>query len=161
MTTKLEVDDGSNVTITLDGVKADLIAGGHGQHGDLVVEDSAGEERIRLGHLVEMTSAVGDPMPHVTLDYTGIRDNVGAKVAELGQIGMPSPTPTGAGPDPVVLKLGAGGARGRLVLENDAGDVTAEVDAERGAKIEVDSEFHSAGRFEIKNKQSDKPALYA
>lgn len=38
----------TNVKITLDGDNADISTGGNGQHGDVILKDSAGNERIRI-----------------------------------------------------------------------------------------------------------------
>jgi hypothetical protein len=162
MTSKIEVDDGAQVTISLDGTKADVLAGGHGQDGDIVIEDAEGNERIRLGRVVETTALPGDVTPTPTADYTGIRvrDGTGAKIAELGQQQLPSQL-SGGGPDPVALGLGGGGGRGQVMLEDGAGAVTVRIDAEKGARIKAESAADPAGRFEIANKKNNHPALYA
>lgn len=138
MTSKVEVDDGAQVTISLDGTTADVRAGGHGQHGDLVIDDAQGDERIHVGRVVESISSPTDVSPPVTADYVGIRirDAAGANIAELGQLGAP-PQFAGSPPNPVALRLGGGGSRGEIILENESGAVSVRIDAEEGATIKA------------------------
>jgi hypothetical protein len=53
----------TSIKITLDGDNADISSGGNGQAGDLILKDSAGNERIRIngdaGNVV-ITNAAGD-----------------------------------------------------------------------------------------------------
>jgi hypothetical protein len=52
-----------NVTITLNGDKADISVGGGGRHGDLVLRDGAGTERIRLQSRFEPLTVGELPLP--------------------------------------------------------------------------------------------------
>jgi hypothetical protein len=151
MTEKLELDDGQTTTILLDGVLADVSAGGHGHHGDVVLEDAAGHERIRLGRIVEPVSSsinVKTSKPTVgqqSYGYSGLRlrSHGGANIATLGQVEAPPPTTTKAEAEatpasPVTLHLGTDGAHGLVVVSDEKGDERVRLDGQ-GA----------AGRFEL------------
>jgi hypothetical protein len=141
MSNQVEVDDGQQVTILLEGATADVRAGGHGHHGDLVLKDGAGHERIRLGRIAATGSSASKPgtkpgpaPPPMGGGVLGLRlqSPAGQKIAELGQ---PQPSPTthvGGAPAPVTLHLGGNGVHGVVVATDEAGSPRARLGGENG-----------------------------
>src|SRR5687768_7018169 len=123
---KLEIQDGAGTVtrITLDGGSADIVAGGGSQHGDLVLRDAAGQERVRLGRVTESTSAIDDPSPTVVAQYWGLRvkDAEGRNTIQLGRSAANNPTtPNVPVPQAAVdLILGGNDVTGRISLRDAA-----------------------------------------
>lgn len=121
------LDSASNATITLNGEAGAILAGGHGEGGDLSLRDSAGNERVWIrgetGYVL-IKNAAG----RFLLRFDSDRSDL-SLYREID--GSPRPV-IGLAADRGTLYLGIEGQEGNLVVRDDAGNTRIHLDGNSG-----------------------------
>jgi hypothetical protein len=143
-------DRPQNVTITLNGDKADISIGGGGRDGDLVLRDGAGTERIRLRSRLEILTPGEPVLPaarRILLDGQSGTITIGGNDANGG---MNLLNATGTATVQISgqlgnIRLGGNNADGDIELLDFEGKTRIHLDAGRGGPVSPDTKVYVDG----------------
>lgn len=152
---QVQTEDDGLTTITLNGNTANVVSGGNGRVGAVVIQDDAGTERVKL---LPKTITVYDESGQIVIQLDAGNGNVqfGANGAR-GQVtvhdGQGVPTILIGGAD-ARIELGADGEDGDIYLKNSQGVETIHLGGE-DARIELGADGEG-GSFHINNNEGQR-----
>ncbi|HEX2296758.1 MAG TPA: hypothetical protein VHN37_15805, partial [Actinomycetota bacterium] len=145
---EVQTESGAQTRIVLEPEAAEVVAGGNGAAGDVVVNDASGEEVVRIGRINEYQGSSG-PQPGAPIaSYTGIRlrTSDGENLVQIGR--RPSATtPALEEKDEIGVVLGGKGFSARVLI----------VDKDKKTRILLGQDHSdNEGRFIIQSSAGKK-----
>lgn len=157
----LEIQDSSGKTthITLNGDSGEIGVGGAGANGSVVLQDSEGKPRIRIGRTL-----IGKKPNQNWVWEISVLDPSGIKIAELGPFGDLYLGAKGTAGDLTVRsqsgkdRIRINGNNGNVELRDDQSLPRVNLDAEDGISVEQYGQ-NRAGYFLVDASKNSGPAL--
>jgi hypothetical protein len=157
----LEIQDagGTATHIELSGDNGEIDVGGAGASGSVILQDSQGRPRIRIGHTFLVKGSSLTPVWEIS-----VLDSSGTKIVELGPSGNLYLGAQGTGGDLSVRgqtgkdRIRIHGDDGSIELRDDQNTVRVDLDAEGGVSVQQSGQSR-AGYFVVDASKNTGPAL--